>query len=50
MPQGRVPLLVFAGSMGWLVDDLMQQLRNSAFLDGRIRVVEAPCDGMLEAM
>ena len=50
MPHGQVPLLVFAGSMGWLVDDLMQQLRNSAFLDGRVRVVEAPSDGMLEAL
>ena len=50
LPHGQVPLLVFAGSMGWLVDDLMQQLRNSAFLDGRVRVVEAPSDGMLEAL
>jgi len=50
MPQGQVPLLVFAGSMGWLVDDLMQQLRNSAFLDGRIRVIEAPSDAMLEVL
>lgn len=50
MPAGQVPLLVLAGSLGWLVDDLMQQMRNTGFLDGRIRIVESPSDGQLEAL
>ena len=39
MPAGTVPKLVLAGGIGWLVDDLMQQMRNAAFLDGRVEVV-----------
>ena len=50
MPAGHVPLLVFAGGIGWLVGDLMQQLRNCGHLDGRIRVVESPSDGALAAL
>jgi len=30
MPPENVPLLVLAGGIGWLVGDLMQQLRNAA--------------------
>jgi glycosyltransferase involved in cell wall biosynthesis len=50
MPQGMVPKLVLAGGIGWLVDDLMQQMRNSGFLDGRIEVVDSPTDAMLAAL
>ncbi|MCG7351591.1 hypothetical protein, partial [Roseomonas mucosa] len=29
MPREQVPTLVFAGRVGWLVADLMQQLENA---------------------
>ncbi|MCX7379413.1 MAG: glycosyltransferase family 1 protein [Alphaproteobacteria bacterium] len=47
MPPENVPLLVLAGGIGWLVGDLMQQLRNAAFLDGRVEVVDSPSDAQL---
>lgn len=50
MPAGTVPKLVLAGGIGWLVDDLMQQMRNAAFLDGRVEVVDSPTDAQLAAL
>ncbi len=50
MATGTVPLLVFAGGIGWLVGDLMQQLRNSGHLDGRVRVIANPSDAALAAL
>jgi glycosyltransferase involved in cell wall biosynthesis len=50
MPAATVPTLVFAGRTGWLVSDLMQQLRNSNFLDGKIVHIESPTDQELEAL
>ena len=44
MPRDAVPPLVFAGRVGWLVGDFMQQLRNSRFLDGKIILFEDPTD------
>ena len=38
MPAAEVPVLVFAGRVGWLVADLMQQLENTHYLDGKIVV------------
>lgn len=49
-PGRAVPRLVFAGSPGWLVDDLLQQIRNSNFLDGHIVLVRAPSDAEIEAL
>ena len=34
MPSHAVPTLVFAGRVGWMVSDLMQQLDNTDWLDG----------------
>ncbi|NPD66249.1 glycosyltransferase family 4 protein [Lichenicola cladoniae] len=50
MPADRVPTLVFAGRVGWLVADLMQQLTNARYLDGKILLVENPEDGELERL
>jgi glycosyltransferase involved in cell wall biosynthesis len=50
MPPESVPTLVFAGRVGWLVSDLMQQLRNSNFLHGKIVHVDGPTDEELEAL
>lgn len=48
MPIGSVPTLLFAGRVGWLVADLMAQLRNTRFLDGRIVLIEDATDMELE--
>lgn len=50
MPADAVPSLVFAGHVGWLVADLMQQLSNTGWLDGRIVLVEDPTDAELAAL
>jgi glycosyltransferase involved in cell wall biosynthesis len=47
MPRAAVPTLVFAGKVGWLVEDLMQQLRNTDRLDGRIVLIDDPHDSEL---
>lgn len=44
MPEDTVPTLVFAGRVGWLVADLMQQLENTAYLNGKVLIVNDPTD------
>jgi glycosyltransferase involved in cell wall biosynthesis len=50
MPAKSVPTLVFAGQVGWLVSDLMEQLHTSRFLDGKIIHIDSPTDEELEAL
>ncbi|MFT9298209.1 MAG: glycosyltransferase family 1 protein [Gluconobacter sp.] len=50
MPAESVPTLVFAGREGWLVSDLMQQLENARWLDGKIRFVQNPTDAELRRL
>ena len=50
MPPEAVPQLVFAGRIGWLVDDLMQQIENCGHLGGKIVVVPDPTDAELVAL
>jgi glycosyltransferase involved in cell wall biosynthesis len=50
MPPEAVPTLVFAGRIGWLVEDLMQQLKNANWLGGKIRLIESPSDGELATL
>jgi glycosyltransferase involved in cell wall biosynthesis len=50
LPPDAVPTLVFAGRVGWLVDDLMRQIANAGYLDGKLVVVEAPTDTELVAL
>jgi glycosyltransferase involved in cell wall biosynthesis len=50
MPAESVPTLVFAGRIGWLVSDFMQQLHNTNFLDGKIIHIDSPTDQELEAL
>jgi glycosyltransferase involved in cell wall biosynthesis len=50
LPREQVPTLVFAGRVGWLVDDLMQQIANTDSLDGKLVLVENPTDGELRAL
>ena len=41
---------MFAGRVGWLVQDLMQQLKNTDWLDGKIILVDSPSDAELETL
>lgn len=50
LPRERVPTLVFAGRIGWMVADLMQQIDNAASLDGKLVIVEDPDDATLAAL
>lgn len=50
MPPEQVPMLVFAGHVGWAVTDLFDQLRSSRFHDGRIAIFHAPSDAELEGL
>ncbi len=46
-PADQVPRLVFAGRIGWLVEDLMEQLANASYLTGKVVIVEDPSDKIL---
>ena len=50
MPLETIPTLVFAGRVGWLVSDLMQQIHNADYLDGKIVLVEDPSDDELRQL
>jgi glycosyltransferase involved in cell wall biosynthesis len=50
LPPDQVPALVFAGRVGRLVDDLMQQIANTNYLDGKLMVIENPSDSELVAL
>ncbi len=50
LPADQVPTLVFAGRIGWLVDDLMHQITNTSYLDGKLVVVESPTDAELTTL
>lgn len=45
-----VPQLVFAGRIGLGVADLLQQLDNSRWLSGRVRLIRDPTDAELRAL
>ena len=47
LPGERVPTLVFAGHIGWLVGDLMRQIANTDHLNGKLVVIEDPTDAEL---
>jgi glycosyltransferase involved in cell wall biosynthesis len=50
LPSYQVPTLVFAGRVGWLVSDLIQQLENTDWLNGKIRLIRDPTDAELTAL
>ena len=50
MPREQVPTLVFAGRIGWLVEDLMHQIANTDYLDGALMLVENPTDAEVAAL
>jgi glycosyltransferase involved in cell wall biosynthesis len=50
LPREQVPTLVFAGRIGWLVADLMQQIANTDGLGGKLVVIQSPSDAELAAL
>jgi glycosyltransferase involved in cell wall biosynthesis len=50
LPPEQVPTLVFAGHVGWMVADLMQQLENCSWLGGKVVMVDDPTDAELAAL
>ena len=50
MPRDQVPTLVLAGRVGWMSEDLMQQIANSRWLDGHLIHVRETCDAVLQAL
>ncbi|MBP0444393.1 glycosyltransferase family 4 protein [Roseomonas sp. SSH11] len=50
MPRDQVPSLVFAGRIGWMVADLLQQLENCQWLEGKVVLVDDPTDDELAAL
>jgi len=50
LPDDKVPTLVFAGRIGWLVGDLMQQISHTGNLGGRLILIENPTDAELAAL
>ncbi len=50
LPRDEVPTLVFAGRIGWMVADLMQQIENAEHLGGKLVIVQNPDDATLAAL
>ena len=50
MLAAEIPDLVFAGKIGWLTSDLIQQLENAGYLGGKIRFVNSPTEPELAAL
>jgi glycosyltransferase involved in cell wall biosynthesis len=50
LPREQVPTLVFAGRVGWLVADLLQQIENTGHLGGKLVIIENPDDQTLAAL
>ncbi|HUA78317.1 MAG TPA: glycosyltransferase family 1 protein [Acetobacteraceae bacterium] len=50
LPAASVPTLVFAGRIGWMTGDLIQQLVNADWLGGKIRLIEDPTDAEIAAL
>ena len=50
LPAEQVPTLVFAGRVGWLVDDLIRMIANTNMLGGKLVIVENPSDAELRLL
>ena len=50
LPAEKVPILLFAGRVGWLVADLMQQLENTDYLGRKIVVMSDLSDAELASV
>lgn len=45
-----IPTLVFAGRPASMVEDLMQQMENTEYLDGKVRLIREPSDEELRGL
>lgn len=45
-----IPTLVFAGRPASMVEDLMQQMENTDYLDGKVRLIREPSDEELRCL
>ena len=50
LPREQVPTLVFAGRIGWMVDDLLRMMANTNMLDGKLVIIENPGDAELRSL
>ena len=50
MPADAVPDLIFAGKIGWLTRDLVEQLHNASWLGGKIRFIDSPSEATLASL
>lgn len=50
MPRESVPTLVFAGSLGWMVGDLIKAIESTNFLNGKFMMLNSPDDATLCAL
>jgi glycosyltransferase involved in cell wall biosynthesis len=50
LPRDRVPTLVFAGTPGWMVNDLLKAIESTNQLDGKLVMIEGPDDATLCAL
>lgn len=50
MPRDRVPTLVFAGTPGWMVADLLKSIESTDKLAGKLVVIPGPDDATLCAL
>ena len=50
LPRQQVPTLVLAGHVGSMVGDLLQELRNSSYLAGTVRLISDASDAELAAL
>ena len=50
LPREGVPTLVFAGSVGWMVDDLMKAIESTNRLDGKLVLLHDADDATLCAL
>lgn len=50
MPRDRVPTLVFAGTPGWMVTDLLKAIESTNRLNGKLVMIQGPDDATLCAL
>lgn len=50
LPEALVPTLVFAGSWGWMVEDLRKAIEATNHLNGKLQIILSPDDATLAAL
>lgn len=50
LPEAQVPTLVFAGSWGWMVEDLRKAIEATNHLNGKLQIILSPDDATLASL